>query len=74
MQGYFTCYYYGMKILTDLEEAYDFGKREFTELLVSVGNISLDSFHKYLKLNLEDRRALTHDFASLIETNRNMIY
>jgi hypothetical protein len=65
MQGYFTCYYYGMKTLTDWEKTYNFGKREYTELLMSVGSISLDSFHKYLKLSMEERRALTHDFASL---------
>jgi len=63
--GYFTTYYYGYKKVADWEKLYGFDKREYTELLFSVGRVSLDTFERFLKLSEEDRFSLTHEFASL---------
>lgn len=67
MQGYFNCYYYGMKKLSDWEKAYGYDKKQFTELLFSPGRISLNSFEKMLKLYDEDRKSLLNDFGSLLQ-------
>ncbi len=65
MTGYFSCYYYGMKKLTGWEKQYGFTKKNFTELLFSVGYISIDRFEEILKLSEEERYRLFHDFGSL---------
>ena len=67
MLGYFTSYYYGVKKICDWEKYFCWDKREYTELLFSVGRVSLESFEKILKLSPEDRHSLQHDFASLIQ-------
>ena len=67
MQGYFNCYYYGMKKLADWEKAYGYNKADFTELLLSPGRVSLNSFEKMLKLSEEDRKSLLNDFGSLLK-------
>ncbi|MCL2376865.1 MAG: DUF885 domain-containing protein [Defluviitaleaceae bacterium] len=67
MMGYFTSYYYGLKKLCDWEKEYGWDKREYTELLFSVGRVSLETFEKILKLSPQDRHSLQHDFASLIQ-------
>mgnify|MGYP000891899331 CR=1 FL=1 len=66
-QGYYTNYYYGMKKISDWEIKYNYDKKQFTELLFSVGKISLDNFEKFLKLNDGDKYRLTHDFGSLLQ-------
>lgn len=65
--GYFTCYYYGMKKICDWEKQYGYSKKDYTELLFSVGNISLDNFERILKMSKEERESYLHDFGSLIE-------
>lgn len=56
MEGYFTCYYYGMKKICDWEKQYGFDEKTYTELLFSAGNISLENFERFLKLSDEDRK------------------
>jgi len=65
--GYFTGYYYGMKKICDWERQYGWDSREYTELLFSVGRVSMETFEKILKLSPQDRHSLLHDFASLIQ-------
>lgn len=67
MQGYFNCYYYGMKKLSDWEKAYGYDKKQYTELLFSPGRISLNNFERFLKLKEEDKYSLLNDFASLLQ-------
>lgn len=66
-QGYFTCYYYGYKHLTDLEEKYNFDEKAYTELLFSAGRVSLETFEKFLMLSPTDKKRYCHDFASLLQ-------
>ena len=66
MQGYFNCYYYGMKRIADLERSFAFDTKEFTELLFSAGRISLDLFEQYLQLSPEDRERYHSEFKSLL--------
>lgn len=66
MPGYFTCYYYGMKKITEWEEKYKFTKKEYTELLFSAGYISIDRLEELIKLSPEDRERYFHDFSSLL--------
>lgn len=56
MEGYFTCYYYGVKKLSDWEKQYGFDEKTYTELLFSAGNISLENFERFLKLGDADRK------------------
>lgn len=63
--GYFTCYYYGMKKLTSWEKEYGYSKKDFTELLFSVGYICIDRVEEILRLTPEERFRLFHDFGSL---------
>lgn len=67
MQGYFNCYYYGMKKLSDWEKEYGYDKKQFTELLFSPGRISLSNFERFLKLNESDKKSLLNDFGSLLQ-------
>jgi len=67
MMGYFTSYYYGMKKICDWEKQYLWDKRDYTELLFSVGRVSMETFENILKLNPDQRHRLLHDYASLIQ-------
>ena len=67
MCGYFTSYYYGMKKICDWEKSYFWDRVKYTELLFSVGRVSLDTFEKILKLSPRKRHSLLHDYASLIQ-------
>jgi hypothetical protein len=69
MLGYFTCYYYGYKMIAQWEREYNFTPKEYTELLFSAGRMSLENFKRFLDLTPEERHSLTHDFASLIQFN-----
>ncbi len=60
--GYFTCYYYGMKKICDWEKEYGYNKKDYTELLFSVGNISLANFERILKMDEAERYSYLHDF------------
>ncbi len=65
--GYFTCYYYGLKRILELQEEFGYDDKSFTELLFSAGRISLKSFEDFLNLSEADRRRFLTDFASLLE-------
>ncbi len=65
--GYFTCYYYGMKKLEDLEKKYGFDKKTFTEYLFSVLNTSLENFEAFLKLSDADKNRFLTGFPSKIQ-------
>jgi len=69
MEGYFTCYYYGMKKLCDWEKQYGFDEKTYTELLFSAGNVSLENFERFLKLSEEDKKRYCREFCGLY---RNM--
>ncbi|MGI6343515.1 MAG: DUF885 family protein [Bacillota bacterium] len=66
MVGYFNCYYYGLKRLQDLEQQYGYDQRSFTELLFSVGRVSLSTFADFLALSETDKKRLLTEFPSLV--------
>lgn len=68
-QGYFTCYYYGMKKICDWEKMYGYDDKSYTELLFSVGRIGLNSFERFIRLNDTDKYRYLSDFPSLLQFN-----
>lgn len=67
MVGYFNCYYYGLKRLLDLEKKHGIGEKAYTEMLFSVGRISLQSFEAFLALDDSDKKRFQTQFPSLLE-------
>ncbi len=65
MEGYFTCYYYGMKKLCDWEKQYGFDEKTYTELLFSAGSVSLANFERFLNLSEADKKRYCTEFCSL---------
>lgn len=63
--GYMTCYYYGMKKIQELQERFGYGDREFTEILFSVGRLSLASLEKFLELSDDNKARFQTEFAAL---------
>lgn len=61
--GYMTCYYYGMKKIGDLQAKFKYGDKEFTEILFSVGRLSLANFERFLELSDEDKVRFQTQFA-----------
>ena len=70
MEGYFTCYYYGLKKITDFEKRYAGGAEPFTELLFSCGNISIGNLEAFLKLDEAQKQAYYRDYESLLTADR----
>ncbi|MBQ6896377.1 MAG: DUF885 family protein [Oscillospiraceae bacterium] len=66
-EGYFTSYYYGMKKLCEWEKLYGYDKKSYTQLLFSVGGVSLENFKLYLDMTDEEKFMLTHAFGSLYQ-------
>ena len=66
-EGYFTSYYYGMKKLCEWEKQYGYDKKTFTQMLFSVGGVSLENFKLYLDMTDEEKFMLTHAFGSLYQ-------
>lgn len=66
MPGYFTCYYYGMKKITEWEKKLGFTKWDYTELLFSAGYISMETFGKLVQLTPAERERYLHGFSSLL--------
>ena len=66
MEGYFTCYYYGMKRIADFEAKYGADSRSFTEELFSSGNVSMENLEGFLRLDEAQRRSYRNDFPSLL--------
>ncbi|MGI6357161.1 MAG: DUF885 family protein [Bacillota bacterium] len=65
--GYFTCYYYGMKKLADMEARYGYDQKTFTEYLFSVLNVSLTNFERFLQLSEADKQRFLTGFPSLLQ-------
>ena len=64
MEGYFTCYYYGLKKITGYERELGLDSRAFTELLFSCGNVSMTTLEGFLKLDDVQRESYLNDFGS----------
>ena len=64
--GYFTCYYYGMKKITDWERELGFTKKDFTELCFSAGYVSIETFGMLVRMTEEERRRYCTEFKSLL--------
>lgn len=60
--GYFTVYYYGMKVLEDMEKGGSVQKGDFTEQMFSSGRISLAAFRSLLTLKEEERNRIIANF------------
>lgn len=66
-EGYFTSYYYGMKKLCEWEKLYGYDKKTYTQMLFSVGGVSLENFKLYLDMTEDEKFMLTHAFGSLYQ-------
>ena len=66
MEGYFTCYYYGMKKIADYEAQYGRDAKSFTELLFSCGNVSMENLEAFLRLDEAQKQRYRGDFRSLL--------
>lgn len=64
MEGYFVVYYYGYKKLTEWEEKYGYDVKTYSELLFSVGKISVNNFEKFLQMNKAEKESFCSDFYS----------
>ncbi len=67
MLGYFTCYYYGFKLIDRWEREYGFDRKEYTELLFSAARMDMHNFKRFLDLTQAERRSLLNDYASLYQ-------
>lgn len=65
MPGYFTCYYYGVKKITDWEKELGWERDAYTRLLFSLSTVSLETFRMVLELSDADRKRLLTGFESL---------
>lgn len=63
MPGYFSCYYYGCRRILDMEKKYGFERDEYTRLLFSLSNVSLDTFEMLLEMTEDERKVFLNDFA-----------
>lgn len=66
MAGYFTCYYYGMKRLTDLQAEFGYGDKDFTEVIFSLPRVSLKTMEDFLKLSSSDKDRFLRGFPSKV--------
>ena len=73
MEGYFTCYYYGMKKIADYEAEYAKDAKSFTELLFSCGNVSMENLKNFLQLNDIERQSYQSKFCSLLMEPQDVI-
>ena len=73
MEGYFTCYYYGMKKIADFEQTSGMDAKTFTELLFSCGNMSMENLHAYLRMDDAQRASWQNDFCSLLMDPQDVI-
>ena len=73
MEGYFTCYYYGMKKIADFEKMSGMDAKAFTEPLFSCGNMSMENLHAYLQLDDAQRASWQNDFCSLLMDPQDVI-
>lgn len=73
MEGYFTCYYYGMKKIADYERRYGSDVKAFTETLFACGNMSMENLEGYLKLDAAGQKSWREDFCSLLMDPQDVI-
>lgn len=71
MEGYFTCYYYGLKKISGFERASGLDARAFTELLFSCGNGSMATLEGFLKLDAAQRESYLNEFCSKLMDPRD---
>lgn len=64
--GYFTCYYYGLKRLTDLQAKFGYDDKAFTEIIFSLPHVSLATLEKFLALSEPDKKRFLTGFPSLV--------
>jgi len=64
--GYFTCYYYGLKRLTDLQAKFGYDDKTFTEIIFSLPHVSLATLEKFLALSEPDKHRFLTGFPSLV--------
>lgn len=72
MEGYFTCYYYGLKKITGFERDSGLDSRAFTELLFSCGNVSMETLSGLIRLDAAQRESYLSDFASKLMDERDI--
>ena len=73
MEGYFTCYYYGMKKIADFEAKYGKDARSFTETLFSCGNLSMENLEAFLRLDAGQKKRYREDFCSRLMDPEDVI-
>lgn len=73
MEGYFTCYYYGMKTIGDYERQSGLDSKQFTEMLFSSGNVSMENLKGFLQLDDAQRASYRSDFCSLLMDPQDVI-
>lgn len=73
MEGYFNCYYYGMKKISDYEQKYGKDAKSFTETLFACGNMSMENLEGYLKLDEAQQKSWRTDFCSLLMDPQDVI-
>ncbi len=66
MAGYFTCYYYGMKKLTDLQTEFSYNDKDFTEVIFSLPRVSLKTMEGFLRLSNSDKERFLSGFPSKV--------
>ncbi len=67
MTGYFTCYYYGMKRLADLQDEFGYNDKDFTEVIFSLPRVSLKTMENFLKLGDDGKNRVLTGFPSKVE-------
>lgn len=67
MQGFFTAYYYGLTKLAKIEAESKLDQKNFTKKIFCAGDMSLNCFDKFIKLNDAEAHEFANDYASLIE-------
>ena len=73
MEGYFNCYYYGMKKISDYEQKYGRDVKSFTETLFSIGDTSMENLEAYLKMDESQQKSYRTDFCSLLMDPQDVI-
>ncbi len=66
MIGYFNCYYYGLKRITDLQARFGLDDKAFTETIFGLPHVSLATLEKFLTLSAVDKERVLADFPSFL--------
>jgi uncharacterized protein (DUF885 family) len=65
--GYFVCYYYGLKRISDLQPKYGYDDKSYTEMLFAPSRVSLAGFEAFLSLSEADKKRFLTQFPSMLE-------